>query len=404
MTNRTLLAATLVFGVSALSACSSSSGSSADAIGSTIEDAGLTDGGGGATSNDAQTAATDSGATMDDSGAIGGNPDATPGPDAAPADAEAADAAAPADSGAPPDAGQTNNHNIQNVFVILMENKNWDAIHGNSSAPFINGLLAVGAHAEDYHGDRHPSEPNYIWILAGDNLGITNDNDPPHSPGGTGNHSTTADHLPAQLNAAGISWKSYQEDISGTVCPLTSAEPPSGPMVGHGYRPKHNPFVFFDTLTGGFDPMNADCIAHNRPLTELTDDLHNNTAPRFSFISPNLCDDMHDSCSPQQDDVKQGDDFLAALVPMIMQSQAYQNGGLLIITWDEAELSFTCLTLDCPIGMLMLSPFAKTNYSNMTHYDHSSLLRTIEEVFGIQTYLRGAANAADLSDFFTAFP
>src|SRR5262249_41271355 len=151
-----------------------------------------------------------------------------------------------------------------------------------------------------------------------------------------------------------IPWRSYQESISGKVCPLQGEDPPSGPQVGHGYRPKHNPFVFFDTLTNGFDPNDAECIAHNRPLTELSTDLQSNAVARFNFISPNLCNDMHDTCDPQGDQVRQGDDFLSVMVPQIMSSQAYQDGGLIVIVWDECEgfLFFSC---DHPIGMIMLS-------------------------------------------------
>src|SRR3954470_13337995 len=64
------------------------------------------------------------------------------------------------------------------VFVILMENHNWSSIIGSASAPYINNtLLTMGAHAEQYYNPPkiHPSEPNYIWLEAGDNFGIRND-------------------------------------------------------------------------------------------------------------------------------------------------------------------------------------------------------------------------------------
>ena len=78
-------------------------------------------------------------------------------------------------------------------------------------------------------------------------------------------------------------------------------------------------------------------------------------APRRSGVTPKICNDMHDSCGPQNDDVKQGDDFLAATVPGILASQAYQNGGLLIIMWDEATFGISCLSADCPIGSQVAS-------------------------------------------------
>lgn len=279
---------------------------------------------------------------------------------------------------------------IQTVFMILLENHNWDDITGSSSAPYINGkLLPIAARAENYHGDAHPSEPNYLWLVAGDSFGVSDDG-PPAS-----NTLTTSDHLAARLNAAGISWRSYQESISGTECPLRD--------LG-AYRTKHNPFVFFSDLTGGGDPSDADCIAHNRPLTELAGDLQKRSTARFNFITPNQCHDMHDSCPPTFDQVREGDDWLASVVPQILASAAYQQGGALFITWDESRVSASCPDDDCPIGMMVVSPFARAGHASTSPYDHSSTLRTVQEIFGAQPMLRAAAGASDLSDLFTQFP
>src|SRR5262249_9790513 len=147
------------------------------------------------------------------------------------------------------------------LFLILMENHNWSDIKGSASAPYINGtLLAQGAHAEQYFNPKgiHPSEPNYIWLEAGDNFGIANDLGPPI------NHQATTDHLVAYLEKVGVTWKSYQEDIDGTDCPLTS---------NNKYAPKHNPMIFFDDVTDMNDAMSQKCIAHHRPYTELAADL-----------------------------------------------------------------------------------------------------------------------------------
>src|SRR5918911_1034822 len=82
---------------------------------------------------------------------------------------------------------------MSTVFLILMENHNWSQIKGNKSAPYLNSLLSQGAHAEAYYNPPglHPSEPNYIWLEAGDNLGIVDDADP------SVNHRSTTDHLVA---------------------------------------------------------------------------------------------------------------------------------------------------------------------------------------------------------------
>jgi hypothetical protein len=273
------------------------------------------------------------------------------------------------------------------VFLILMENHNWSDIKNNPSAPYINTtLLPMASYAEQYYNPpgNHPSEPNYLWLEAGTNFGISNDDNP------DANHQGTTQHLVTLLNNAHISWKSYQEDISGTVCPLTE----------NGlYAPKHNPMVFFDDVTNSNDPHSSYCIAHIRPYSELATDLQQQTQARYNFITPNLCNDMHDSCAPLYDSVKQGNTWLAQNLPPILNSQAYKDGGVVFITWDEGEGG------DGPIGMIVLSPDAKGGgYANTIHYTHSSTLRTMEEIFGVSPLLGDAANANDLRDLFKTFP
>src|SRR5664280_3218922 len=98
---------------------------------------------------------------------------------------------------------------VQTVFVILLENHNWSSFKGSADAPFINGtLLPLASHCEQYYNPPglHPSEPNYLWLEAGTNFGILDDNDPDY------NHQNTTNHLAAQFRIAGIPWKTYQED------------------------------------------------------------------------------------------------------------------------------------------------------------------------------------------------
>ncbi len=192
------------------------------------------------------------------------------------------------------------------------------------------------------------------------------------------------------LKNARISWKTYQENISGTNCPLVS----SGL-----YATKHNPFVYFTDVTNDLDPNGAYCIAHVRPFTELAGDLQNGTVAQYNFITPNLCDDMHDKCKPIENAIQQGDIWLSQNVPTILNSAAYKNGGALFITWDEAASG------DGPIGMIVLSPFAKGNgYENFIYYTHGSTLRTFEEIFNVSPLLNDASNETDLSDLFAEFP
>lgn len=276
---------------------------------------------------------------------------------------------------------------IQTVFVIVLENHNWVDFKDTSRAPYLNGtILPMASHCEQYFNPPglHPSEPNYLWLESGTNFGIFDNNDP------SINHLNSTNHLTAQLNAAGISWKSYQEDISGDIVPL---------FYVNGYAPRHNPFVFFDDLTGTNDPTNPFGIAHNRPLVELFADLTNNAVARYNFITPNLCNDGHDSCSPQYDPVRQSDDFLAVLLPKMISSEAYSNNGAIFIVWDEGEGGS-----DGPIGMIALSPLARGGgYFNNLHYTHSSFVRTMQEIFGVSPWLADAENAIALNDLFSTY-
>jgi hypothetical protein len=290
--------------------------------------------------------------------------------------------------GIPLHAQETTPESVTTVFVILMENHNWSQIKGSRAAPYINQTLLVeGAHAEEYYNPPgvHPSEPNYLWLEAGTDFNVNDD----HAP--ADNHQATTAHLTTLLDSAGISWKSYQEDIQGDTCPL---------VASGFYDPKHNPMVYFDDVTDTNDPNSANCIAHVRPYSELAVDLASGNTARYNFITPDLCHDMHDSSGcDSKNSVKNGDSWLKSEVPVILASDAYKNGGVVFITWDEGEGDS-----DGPIGMIVLSPNAKPGYSSSVRYTHSSTLRTLQEIFGVRPLLGDAANANNLSDLFSTYP
>jgi len=280
---------------------------------------------------------------------------------------------------------QSTPQSIHNVFIILEENQNWASISGNAAAPYINnGLLPKSSYALQYYNPPglHPSLPNYLWLEAGTNFGILADGD------ALTYHESTTNHLVTLLKNAGVSWTSYQEDISGSTCPLTD----SGQ-----YAAKHNPMVHFDDVTNTNNTGSTYCISNVRPYTELAGDLQSNVVTRYNFITPNLCDDMHGNtgCLTGNALITAGDTWLSNTVATIVSSQAYSNNGAIFITWDEGEGE------DGPIGMIVLSPLAKGGgYSNSIHYTHSSTLLTMQEIFNVGPALGDATNATDLSDLF----
>jgi hypothetical protein len=327
-------------------------------------------------------------AGVDSSGGEGGV-DSGPGVDTGVTDGVPTDTTVTPDT---PGAGS-----IKTVFIILMENHNWSSIKGNKSAPYMNTtLLPMAAHAENYFNPPglHPSEPNYIWLEAGSNLGVTADGEP------AAHHQSTKDHLVTLLTKAGISWKAYAEDIDGKSCPLVNA----GLFVT-----RHVPMLDFDDVTDTNTPTSKTCIDHVRPYTELATDLAGGTGlARYNFIVPNLCNDGHGETLGTKcntfiaDLVKLGDTWMSTEVPKILASEAYKTGAL-FITWDEGE--GTLKPSDGPIGMIVLSPFGKGGgYSNTIKYTHSSTLRTMQEIFAVSPFLRDAAAATDLSDLFKTFP
>ena len=270
---------------------------------------------------------------------------------------------------------------VKTVFILMFENHDWSTIRETNFCPYLNSvLLPQAAWAEHYYNptNNHPSEPNYLWLVSGTNFGIQNDKAP------SVNGQTTTNHLAFLLDRAGVSWKTYQEDISGTDLPL----------INRGeYAVRHNPFMFFASVTN--DPKY--CLAHVRPMPELFRDLTNGTLPRFNFIVPNLTNDMHNLTPGSASTRLQGDQWMARVVPQIQASPSYQDGGAIFITWDEGVGESS----DGPIGLILLSSLGRGGgYHNTLHYTHSSTLRTVQEIFQVQPFLGDAANALDLADLF----
>ncbi|MGH2448910.1 MAG: CbiQ family ECF transporter T component [Chloroflexota bacterium] len=273
---------------------------------------------------------------------------------------------------------------IKTVFLIVMENHNWSSIRSNPSARYLNHrMLPHASFATRYYNPPglHPSLPNYLWLEAGTNCfhstGCIRDDLPPSF------HSTATDaHLTSLLSRAHVSWRAYEEGATTGSCPTSD--------LGL-YAPKHDAFVYFHDVTH----RQRYCLSHVRPYSSFSSDLVNGTIGRYNFITPNLCDDMHNRCSPLEDPVRQGDVWLSHIVPQILHSKEYRKGGALFVTWDEGEGG------DGPIGMIVMSPYARGHgYHDSVHYTHSSTLRTLQEIFGVRPFLGAARHSNDLRALF----
>jgi phospholipase C len=274
------------------------------------------------------------------------------------------------------------------VFTIVMENHSRGQILGNGDAPFINDLASKNAVANGYHDSYvHPSEPNYLWMVAGENFGILDDNDP-----GPGNSIDSKGHLADQIERAGLTWTAYEEGM-GDPCGLHSHD---------GYAAKHNPFVYFSDVNGygaaSLVPSvtslvpSARCTTHVVDYAQLDLDLASGKVPDYVFITPNLFHDMHDGS------VAAGDAWLANEVPKILASDAYKKGGALFVLWDEGGNQND----DPPF--IVASPNVRPGTVSQTAYDTSSFLLTVEKMLGVEALPCAAQPDAvqPMSDLFAA--
>lgn len=256
------------------------------------------------------------------------------------------------DASVPPTVGN-NIPPFSHVFTIVLENEDYKQIIGNASAPYINSLAQQYAVAANYYGITHPSLPNYIAMVSGDTQGIASD---------CTDCFIDAPNIVDQLEAAGMSWKAYIESMPSP-CFVGDA----GPL----YRQKHNPFIYFDSIRT--NPVRCNKIV---PFEQFDADLQANTLPSYVWITPNMCNSMHD-CSLSTTDA-----WLQIWVTKILGSSAWRQNGVLFLTFDESNHSDgtgCCVyAMGGHILTLVISPLAKPAYQSQVAYDHYSLLRTIE--------------------------
>ncbi|TMC83224.1 MAG: PKD domain-containing protein, partial [Chloroflexi bacterium] len=150
---------------------------------------------------------------------------------------------------------------------------------------------------------------------------------------------------------------------------------------------KHDPFVYYNDIRTN----SARCNSHVVPYTQLSTDLASAAAtPNYAFITPNLCNDMHD-CS-----VQTGDTWLSTQIPAILASPAFTTQkSLLVIVWDEDDFSG-----NNQVAWIAIGSGVKTNYVSSVQYDHYSFLRTVESAWGLSTLTANDGGASVMSDVF----
>jgi phosphatidylinositol-3-phosphatase len=272
---------------------------------------------------------------------------------------------------------------ITHVIIILMENEEYGSVIGSASAPYENSLASTYALAADYYGVAHPSLPNYLALVAGSTFGVSSDCLPAQCS--LPSNVTTIATL---LDAHHFSWKEYAESM-----PVNCSQ---ADFVAGLYYTKHNPFVYFDSITGnnGTGTTSTYCDSHVVSMDQFYTDLQAGNLPNYSFITPNICDDAH-SCP-----LAAGDEWLATLVPKIINSSSFASTAL-FITYDEGNTNDTTEG-GGQVPCILVSPFAKAGYVSNVEYTHYSLLSTVEGIFGLGNLGRNDSTAAPMSDLFTS--
>ena len=256
------------------------------------------------------------------------------------------------------------------VYVIVLENEAYGSLVGSSDAPYLNSLIASYGLATSYDGVAHPSQPNYLALFSGSTQGVTDD----------GQHNISAANLADQLDAHGKTWRVYAQDYPGGC--FTGATR-SGSVDATGspgtYARKHNPAISFTDIA-----TNPGRCAQILDLSQFDP-----AAADFELIVPNTCNDMH-SCP-----VSTGDAFLKAFLPRIISSTAFA-GSVLFITTDEGT---TNTGGGGQVATIVASPMVQAGFRSSTPYDHYSLLRTIEDSWGLGC-LGQACSTTNMAAFF----
>ncbi|HVW67977.1 MAG TPA: alkaline phosphatase family protein [Steroidobacteraceae bacterium] len=390
---------------------------------------------------------------------------------------------------------------VKHVFIIVLENKNFSDTFGTSTQdPYLQKtLVPMGALLTQYYGTGHVSLDNYISLLSGQapTQDTVNDCLPGLSGGSIGNYNDVVVKgvardgqvianggciypknirtLVDQMSGKGLSWRGYMGDMGndparesatcghpvigvGTDNTNTAEAPSTAVPLGDAYATRHNPFMYFHSI---IDSPNCKTHVVNLDANLSKDLQRKSTTPNLVFITPNLCDDGHDGsgtgaagttcANGQPGGLTSIDAFLQKWVPQILASPAYQEDGLLIITFDESsytldetvnsstgqtvvDITFpgaTCCNeqpgpnlsgvrpgsatlVNTPalqenivvdgyggdrIGAVLLSPFVKPGSTSDTQYNHYSLLRSLEDIFELHEHLGYAADDPGIGYF-----
>src|SRR6266568_7518318 len=270
------------------------------------------------------------------------------------------------------------------ILIIVMENKNFSQINGSPSAPYLNQLAINYSLATKYTACDHPSLPNYMCLTGGyDYFG--------NNCGPAGSCTTSNSSIVDRVESAGLSWRAYMEDM-----PFPCYKSASG-----NYTFLTDPFLFYNSIGSNSTRCATHVVPANSGGKGLPDDILVNalgsatTASNYMWLTPNLCNNMH-NCS-----ISQGDNYLSKLVPLILNSYIFKTQkAALFITFDEGYGRYPTDY----VYTIWAGPAVKTHYESSIQYSHYSLPRTIEVAWGLQPLTAKDGGSPAMSEFFKTPP
>lgn len=240
----------------------------------------------------------------------------------------------------------SNRSNFRKVVFIVFENENQSVVQKQKD---FAHYASLGASLNNMTAEVHPSQGNYIALIAGSNLGVKSD----------ANVDLNFNHVGDLLEKAGMKWRVYAEDFPGNC--FTGAK--SG-----NYARKHVPFISFKNVTGS-----ASRCANIENESRFFTDLNSGSLPEYSMYIPNLKNDGHDT----------GVDFagkwLSSKMGSLLENPDKLGDVLFVLTFDESQL----FAAKNQVYTVLIGKNIKAGSVVTTATNHMSLLKLVEDEFGL---------------------
>jgi hypothetical protein len=278
-------------------------------------------------------------------------------------------------------------NSFEHIVIVMEENTDYQYIIGSSSAPYLNGLASTYGLATQYYANTHPSIGNYFELTTGQILTNDDTQTPISFP-------VSANNIVRRLLAAGKTWKSYAESL---------------PSIGYtggdsgNYAVRHNPLAYFTDVQNNSTQKN-NLVPFEDTNVGFRHDVNNNTLPNYSFVVPNILDDMHSGS------ISAGDSWLQTNIGSLINNPTLMQNTLVLILFDESGIPPASSGIDDNtfgggrIYGVLVSPKVLAGYKSTTFIQHQSFLREALEGLGLSINLADAGTAPSLAEFLSANP